>query len=171
MLWYKKYPERARAASRRWKAANRERARAGARRWKKENPQRHSEINGRWSRKNKATIAAYLRKRRRESPQFKLAERARVRMNQVLDGLKKAGHTEDLWGCSVAEFRAHIEAQFKPGMTWENHGPVWHIDHIRPCASFDLSDPAQQKACEHFSNQRPLWAFDNLSKGAKWEER
>lgn len=53
-------------------------------------------------------------------------------------------------------------------MTWANYGKSgWHIDHIKPCASFDLSDPDQQKACFHYSNLQPLWAFDNLSKGAK----
>ena len=39
----------------------------------------------------------------------------------------------------------------------------------RPCASFDLTDPAQQKACFHYTNLQPLWAKDNLSKGAKYE--
>jgi hypothetical protein len=52
-------------------------------------------------------------------------------------------------------------------MTWENYGPVWHVDHIRPCASFDLTDPAQQRECFHFSNLQPLFAAENLAKGDK----
>ena len=64
--------------------------------------------------------------------------------------------------------RPWLEAQFLPGMTWDNHGE-WHIDHIRPCASFDFSDPQQQKECSHYSNLQPLWAKDNLSKSDKWE--
>jgi hypothetical protein len=52
-------------------------------------------------------------------------------------------------------------------MTWENRSK-WHVDHIRPCASFNLFDPAQQAACFHFSNLQPLWAADNIRKSDKW---
>jgi hypothetical protein len=52
-------------------------------------------------------------------------------------------------------------------MSWATYGfRGWHIDHIRPCAAFNLSDPEQQKVCFHFSNLQPLWAPENLSKGA-----
>ena len=62
------------------------------------------------------------------------------------------------------------ESLFQSGMTWENHGKYgWHIDHIRPCSSFDLTDPEQQKLCCHYTNLQPLWAKDNLSKGYKWD--
>jgi hypothetical protein len=55
-------------------------------------------------------------------------------------------------------------------MTWENHGRYgWHIDHIRPCASFDLADPEQQRKCFHYTNLQPLWASENMRKGDKWE--
>ena len=64
----------------------------------------------------------------------------------------------------------HIEQQFQPGMSWERHGKDLHIDHIKPCAAFDLTDPEQQKICFHFSNMRPLWAVDNLKKGAKFDQ-
>ena len=86
----------------------------------------------------------------------------------IANGSKKAAKTEELLGCTVAEARVHLESQFLRGMTWDNHGE-WHIDHIRPCASFDFSDPQQQKECSHYSNLQPLWAKDNLSKSDKWE--
>lgn len=76
---------------------------------------------------------------------------------------RKAMPTMQLVGCTVAQLRAHLERQFKPGMTWDNLG-AWHIDHIKPCASFDLSDPDQQRACFHYTNLQPLWARENLSK-------
>ena len=49
------------------------------------------------------------------------------------------------------------------GMTWENYGE-WHLDHMRPCASFNLEDPEEQKKCFHWTNLQPLWAKDNLAK-------
>lgn len=61
---------------------------------------------------------------------------------------------------------AHLEAQFAPGMTWENRGE-WHVDHIRPLASFDLTDPEQLRTASHYTNLQPLWASDNLAKGAR----
>ena len=74
----------------------------------------------------------------------------------------------NLLGDSIPNVIKHLEKQFKLGMTWANHGKNgWHIDHIIPCAHFDLSDPAQQRACFHYTNLQPLWAFDNISKGAK----
>ena len=74
-------------------------------------------------------------------------------------------------GCSIKDLIIHIEKQFKEGMTWDNHSyNGWHIDHIIPCASFDLSDPEQQKKCFHYTNLQPLWKQDNLSKSDKYEK-
>ena len=73
-----------------------------------------------------------------------------------------------LTGCTIKELMIHIEKQFEPGMTWDNHGLyTWHIDHKHACARFDLTDPEQQKKCFHYTNLQPLWAKDNLSKGSK----
>jgi hypothetical protein len=85
-----------------------------------------------------------------------------------LKGRYKSKSTIELLGCSVEEVWNHLESKFKAGMTKENHG-LWHIDHHRPCASFDLADPKQQAKCFHYTNLKPLWATDNLKKGAKYE--
>jgi len=93
---------------------------------------------------------------------------ARVRVAVKNNSGKKAFGSIYLLGCSIAHARQHLESQFLPGMTWENHSTDgWHIDHIKPCASFDLTDPEQQKRCFHYTNLQPLWATDNLSKGKK----
>ena len=73
----------------------------------------------------------------------------------------------ELCGCSLDELKAWLEKQFIENMNWENRS-LWHVDHIRPCASFDLTDIEQQKQCFHFTNLQPLWAADNFKKGAKW---
>lgn len=64
------------------------------------------------------------------------------------------------------EFRAWLEARFLPGMSWDNRGE-WELDHKRPVASFDLTDPAQLAAAMHYTNLQPLWRSDNRRKGAK----
>jgi hypothetical protein len=51
-------------------------------------------------------------------------------------------------------------------MTWGNHGE-WHIDHIRPLRSFDLTVRDQVLEACNWSNLQPLWAIDNLRKGAR----
>lgn len=85
------------------------------------------------------------------------------------NGARKAARTMELVGCTIAEIRAHLESKFLPGMTWENCGRNgWHIDHIRPCDSFNLEDPDQQRICFHFTNLQPLWEASNISKSNHW---
>ena len=73
-----------------------------------------------------------------------------------------------LVGCSLDELRRHLEGLWQPGMTWQNYGfEGWHIDHRKPCASFDLREESQRRECFHYSNLQPLWAkqnFDNRDK-------
>lgn len=63
---------------------------------------------------------------------------------------------------------AHLEAQFAEGMSWDNYGE-WHVDHIKPCALFNLLLADEQEACFHYTNLQPLWGPDNCSKGARYE--
>ena len=95
--------------------------------------------------------------------------RTRIRHAVNSQNVSKANKTPELMGCPVADLKTHLESKFAEGMTWENYGQ-WHIDHIRPCASFDLEDPEEQKKCFHWSNLQPLWAVDNLKKSDKWQE-
>ena len=68
-------------------------------------------------------------------------------------------------GCTISNLIIHLESQFKPGMSWENHSRHgWHIDHIKPLSSFDLREPAQLAEACHYKNLQPLWAKENLSK-------
>jgi hypothetical protein len=110
----------------------------------------------------------YYRNRKRTDLDFKLRCALRVRLNEAINNSKKQGSSVRDLGCSVQELKEHLEKQFQEGMTWENwsvHG--WHIDHIIPLASFDLTDKEQfLKAC-HYTNLQPLWAKDNISKKDK----
>lgn len=86
------------------------------------------------------------------------------------NGARKAARTMELIGCTIAEVRAHLESKFLPGMTWENCGRNgWHIDHHKPCKRFNLTDPDQQRICFRYTNLKPLWEADNISKSDHWQ--
>jgi hypothetical protein len=78
----------------------------------------------------------------------------------------KQGHTIDMLGYSALELKEHIEKQFLPGMTWENHGD-WHIDHKKPVTLFESTEDI--KVVCALDNLQPLWAFDNLTKSNNYE--
>jgi hypothetical protein len=151
--------ERARIKTPEQRAAAVERVR----KWQSENRDRHRE----WSRKNR-------KRRMAADPAFKarISMRRRFYMalrNQVYDGWNiRSGEAVRLLGCTMAEFVNHIESLWSDGMAWANWTrDGWHIDHIVPLSAFDLADAAQISAACHYTNLRPLWAKDNLRKGAK----
>jgi len=112
----------------------------------------------------------YNKKKYKEDPYYKAVFLIRSRIGKVLRerNIGKQHKTYDLLGCSKKEFTKYFESKFTEGMSWENHGE-WHVDHIRPCCSFNLTNEEEQKACFHYTNLQPLWAKDNLSKGGKYE--
>lgn len=113
----------------------------------------------------RAKHVAATRKHHKSNPHRQIANKLRVRVGDALknNGTRKAAQTMVLIGCTIEHLMAHLERQFQPGMTWANQG-LWHIDHIRPCASFDLTCPEAQRECFNWSNLQPLWAADNLAK-------
>lgn len=118
-----------------------------------------------YRKKNKHKRNAYEKRLRKESLSNRLEKNIRGRIWFALRKGKKCARTRELLGCSIDYFKTHIEAQFQPGMTWDNYGPEgWHIDHIYPCAAFDLSKPEEQKKCFNYSNMQPLWAKENMKK-------
>jgi hypothetical protein len=110
----------------------------------------------------------YKRERMKRDITFKILHRLRTRILLVLHGKKKVESSLNLLGCSAEHLKKHLEEQFKDDMSWENYGiKGWHIDHIKPCASFDLSIIEEQKECFHYTNLQPLWWHENLSKSDK----
>lgn len=142
--------------------------------WQSATREKRDEINARIrayraTEEAKAKRRAYKRKRVELDPSIKVQDSLRTRLRKFIRGKNKSG-IRNLLGCSWLEFRRHIEAQFRRGMSWENYGSHWHIDHILPCASFDHTDAKQIRQCWHFTNLRPLEAEKNLAKGAKIED-
>jgi hypothetical protein len=141
LIWRVKHPDAVKESNKKSRARNRNQYRAAQRRW--------------W-------LAS------QGNPQTIMARRLRGRVKAACQRARtaKANKTILLLGCTFAEFVRHIERQFTKGMGWHNRR-LWQIDHVRPCASFDLTDPVQQYQCFHFTNQRPIWKQDNQLKGAQ----
>ena len=110
----------------------------------------------------------WCRNRRHTNQEYRLMDNLRGRVNIALrrHNAFKWKSTAKLIGCSVKYLMKHLEKQFKPGMSWENR-EKWHVDHIIPCISFDLSKLEQQKKCFHYTNLQPLWPTENYRKGTK----
>ncbi len=100
------------------------------------------------------------------NPMNRLIHNMRCRTRLALKGSYKDKSTIEYLGCTISELKAHLESKFKEGMNWNNYGKGWHIDHIKACAKFNLEKEVDRKKCFHFSNLQPLWASNNLSKGA-----
>lgn len=123
----------------------------------------HPEVK-RWAANRNAKVT-YLNSK--HSPERTLVRATRTRIWKVARNGKGEARTIQLLGCTPAEFRSHLEQQFEPGMSWGNFGQ-WEIDHIRPCASFDLSDAEQVKLCFNYTNTRPMWMSHNRRKHSHW---
>jgi hypothetical protein len=98
---------------------------------------------------------------------LRLSQNNRIAYALKTHGLVKGKRTIEYLGCSLDFLREWFEYQFKgTNMSWMNHG-TWEIDHVTPCASFDLTKEEQAHTCFHWSNLRPLWATENIRKRDK----
>jgi len=99
---------------------------------------------------------------------YKIEQSLRSRMFKCLKGEYKSKNFILSFGCSIEEFKQHLERQFTFGMNWKNWGYGWHIDHIKPVSKFDLTEVEEQKKCFYYTNLQPLWAIENIKKGNKF---
>jgi hypothetical protein len=142
------------------------------RQYRVNNKEKIIERNKKYYKKNKLKILSrackYRNNRERTDIQYKLACRLRTRLGDAIRNNQKSGSAVRDLGCSIADLKQYLETKFQYGMTWENYGfGGWHIDHIRPLASFDLTDRKQFLEACHYTNLQPLWATDNFKKGSK----
>jgi hypothetical protein len=106
----------------------------------------------------------YEKKKRNTDILFAMACRLRNAITKSLkyNGYSKKSRTHEILGCSYEEFKSHIENQFMEGMSWDNRSE-WHLDHITPVSWGQTEE--EIIALNHYTNLKPLWAEDNLSKG------
>ena len=156
------------------KEKNKERSRKHSKKYQKTYPERVRNSQKKFYKNNKTKCrkqhSEWWKKRFHSDPLFRLLHNARNTIWKILkrQNVKKTQTTVELIGCAPEFLKKHLESQFTEGMTWENYGyRGWHIDHIIPCSSFDLSDEDQLKQCCHYTNLQPLWWIDNIKKSNK----
>ena len=157
-----------------WREKNKEYLKKWKREWYEKNCMNNPEYKARRKKYQKKNLARHRerdRKKYHEDPNFRMKKILRAQVTySIKRGFKlneKCAPTLKLSDIpSIEWFWKYIKNKFLSGMTMENQGK-WHIDHIIPCASFDLRCPVQQLACFHHKNLQPLWATDNMKKGDK----
>lgn len=172
------------ARGRKYNAENSERINNKARQWRALNPEKSKAIRlaslarhpdtakksaKKWRAKNPDYARNYDRMRCNSDPAYKLLKLLRRGFSAGVKEAKqgKIATTLSLLGCSMGRFMEYITAHFQPGMNWHNHGigrGRWQLDHRKPVASFDKSDPNWQSQCFNWLNFQPLWHEDNGSK-------
>jgi hypothetical protein len=167
--WYLENKEKKDADNKAWHEAHPDAAREYAREWRKNNPEKVKESIRKYRKANKEKIATqrrariqkirdYKKLRNATDVAFRLYNLLSTRMRNAIlrsSGIKYNA-TMELIGCSPAFLKDYLESLFKRGMSWENYGTFWEIDHIIPCDKWDLTDPREQLRCFHFSNLQPL---------------
>lgn len=162
-----------------WKDKNKAKLKESRRLYYILNKEKEKAQNIQWRANNKNHLRiydnTYKNNKRKNNTGFKIISTFRTRIRKALKENWKSGKTIELLGCTLQELKTYLESKFKPGMSLDNHGrgwngkKEWHIDHIRPCASFDLSKLEEQKKCFHYTNLQPLWAEENLKKADNYE--
>jgi hypothetical protein len=178
---YEKNKEYYKAKAKENHAKNRERNNKRNSEYQKKNAeilkQKHNEYRAknrerarRWQRRyavaNHSKIMDKLRERRRNDPLFRLKDAIRGSVRAYLGSKKtRRSATFEIVGCTPDFLRSHLEKQFKPGMTWENYGSHWHVDHRIPLASG--TTPEEVMGLSHWTNLQPLEALENIMKSDK----
>jgi hypothetical protein len=135
--------------------------------WSRSNPERNRARSAAWQKNNQDRISERWRRQYANDPEFRCRSILRSMVSRVIKLTKrgKTSKTFDALGYSAGDFMAHIERQFLQGMAWENHGE-WHVDHISSVAELTASGVFDPAVINCLSNLRPIWASDNLRKGA-----
>jgi hypothetical protein len=141
--------------------------------WIEKNKDRFKENRKKWNEDNKEKIKeyslVYTNIRYHNNLNYKISLTLRNSLLSKLKNIKKKISSFNLLGCSIEDFKSYIEQQFYPEMNWQNHGKIWEIDHVRPCASFDLTDIEQQKECFCYTNMQPLFKTTKIAKELGYE--
>jgi hypothetical protein len=152
-----------------WYNNNNERARQARKTWYENNKDRVAHMRKKWKlahiQQTKDYMNSYIKKLYHTNIDYKTRCILRARIRSCVRS--KCDSTSEILGCPIFFFKQWIESQFTPNMNWNNMGKYWHLDHVTPCASFDLTINASIIKCFNWSNIRPLHALENMQKSDK----
>lgn len=140
----------------------------------KEQRAARKEYEKRYRQENKPERNRKAKRRYHNDPLYRVTYAARRRVRDALKkaGLRKSKRTIKLLGCTWDEYRAWLEPQLHDGMTWENYGTVWHVDHTVPVApAIEQFGEAALPVVFNYRNCKPMLAKKNLRKKCKWPKR
>jgi hypothetical protein len=160
--YYKKHAELYTKRAIEWKENNKEKEAAARRNYKDKNSEKVNEYHRKWKQNKRENDIQY-------KLQSNMSRRIRYELNTLLKG-KKTKRTTEYIGCTIDELKNYIENKFTNGMTWENYGKMWHIDHIIPCSAWDVTSDMESYYCWNFRNLQPLLASENKRKKDKYDE-
>ena len=139
--------------------------------WQEKNHDKISNKQKRYRMLNRKQLNKKNVDRKKNDINYKILCNLRTELSQVLNAqhARKSNHTMELVECSIDKLKKHLKSKFKEGMNFDNYGKgddKWSIDHIRPCSSFDLTNPQQQRKCFNYLNLQPMWNKENLKKNS-----
>jgi hypothetical protein len=158
---YKANPDKIRASAAAWGKANPDKKRAANKAWAKANPDKTRAAKQAWNKAN----PNYSKERYKNDPVYRMMCNLRNRQNTFFKNkIRSLSMVRDM-GCTQEFFRQHIESQFTADMTMENHGTVWHLDHIYPLSKADIVDNTVHfLAAANWRNLQPMLGPENLEK-------
>lgn len=146
--------------------AEKDRYKENARNWYLNNKEKHSKHVAQYQQENKESLDVfrkqYYHSTLKKDINYKIANNLRTRLCKMIK-LNRLSLGEEILGCSISELKEYLNTLLLPEMNWENYGDIWEIDHILPCASFDLENVEEQKRCFHYTNHQPLFKTTEIA--------
>ncbi len=163
---YSRHAERIIETNKKSNKKNRQTRNKASREWVRKNTIKRLEILARYRNKNRNNIrkqGIQYQHRRRLNPEYRLSRAISKALWAWLKGSKAFRHWEEIVNFTVSDLREHLESKFRDGMTWENYGSYWHVDHVKPLSLCTSTEEAWT-----LSNLQPLTKFENLSKNNRF---
>ncbi len=159
-----------------YKRRNREKIAEYNKKYKEEHKDEISVYNHNYNLDNRQVIqerqTRTAKERRKTDENYNTARRYCSKLKDDVKSIFsiRENRCKETYSCKPSFIIAWFELLFDGEMTWDNHGSLWHIDHIKPCCSYNLLNKDELKACFHWSNLRPLLALENQKKTNKIDE-